>query len=486
MSLRWRLTYWSTLTLAVVFAVFSTVAFLTVRYFVYQSVDDNLRRQSTILQVYLLSYGINNVSNLSNQSQPGAVFFTLIDPASGRVVSEDRQVPIRPELISDTLDHGTTLTTIQGQNNTPIRVLLQQVVNKVTGQVYVLQAATPLDVSNQFLSEAALSLAAISVVLIIAAVIGSRVLTGRTLQAVEQITRKARQIEVSQDLSQRIPEGGINDEVGHLASTFNQMLARLEAAFEAQRRFVADSSHELRTPLTVIKSNLHLLRRTADPGEQAELITSAEAEASRLNRMVNDLLYMAQMQAGHDLKPVLRPVELDSLLLDIFARARAMAAIKNQKVILAHEDIAATMGDRDQIQHLLLNLVDNATKYTPEGGTITLGLWIDGRRVRIEVSDTGPGITPEGLPFVFDRFYRTQEARQVERNGSGLGLAIVKSIAESHNGDVEVSSAPGQGSVFRVFLPLIASTLQPTPYDTGGSGNGKNIPETLSGVRRET
>jgi signal transduction histidine kinase len=262
--------------------------------------------------------------------------------------------------------------------------------------------------------------------------------------------------------------------------TFNQMIARLESAFDTQRRFVADSSHELRTPLTVIRSNLHLLRRTDDPSERSELIDITDVEVARLNRMVNNLLYMAQMRAGHDLNPVLQEVELDSLLLDIFAKARSMAALKNQTVTLAHEDIAAALGDRDQLQHLLLNLLDNASKYTPEGGTIALGLWVDGQWARIEVRDNGRGIAATDLPLIFDRFYRASDARVRERTGSGLGLAIVKSIADAHNAHVEVFSKVGEGTTFRVWLPL-ARGDRPLPplHDDPGDPDDLSDEETL-------
>jgi signal transduction histidine kinase len=244
------------------------------------------------------------------------------------------------------------------------------------------------------------------------------------------------------------------DEVGNLARTFNQMLQRLEAGFDAQRRFVADSSHELRTPLTVISSNLHLLKRTTDPDERRELFSVTEAEVARLKRMVNDLLYMAQVQAGHKVAPALRAVELDSLLLDVFARARAMAATKGQTVVLAHEDIATALGDSDQLQHLLLNLVDNAVKYGPPGATVSLGLWREEETARIDVADTGPGIAPEDLAQVFERFYRTRDARDSERAGSGLGLAIVKSIADAHGAQLQVESSIGRGTTFTLRLPL--------------------------------
>jgi signal transduction histidine kinase len=302
------------------------------------------------------------------------------------------------------------------------------------------------------------------------------------LRAVEKVTQKAHQIEISQDLSQRIPEPGSDDEVGHLVRTFNQMLARIEMSFESQRRFVADSSHELRTPLTVIRSNLHLLARETDPVERATLMSVTEGEVSRLNRMVNDLLYIAQMQAGHHIKPVLRHVELDSLLLEVFARARSLSSIKNQKVALLHEDVATTMGDRDQLQHLLLNLVDNAIKYTPEGGTIGLGLWIEEGVARIEVTDTGPGIAEEELPHIFDRFFRTQAARDTVRSGSGLGLSIVKTIAEAHGGSIEVSNRAGGGTTFRLRLNV---TSTPIHLDEEEDQSPGTLPVRPLGVQHE-
>ncbi len=461
MSLRWRLTLLSVLVMVPVFAIFGGLALFTMRSFHYQQVDDNLQLRATANLLHM-SYRHNpDLSELANQDRLDVVFFTVIDKY-GRVVSTDRAVPIDPVLFDRALAGETVKKTEAMADGTNVRVLMTPIRNLRTGEIIgVLLAATPLDMTEELLQRWALSLGGVVLLLLLVGAAGSYVLTGRALRVVESITRKARQIELSQDLSQRIPHPGTDDELGHLVSTFNQMLARLEAAFDAQRRFVADSSHELRTPLTVIKSNLHLLRRTPNPAERAELFDTTEAEVSRLNRMVNDLLYMAQMQAGHDIKPVLRPVELDSLLLEVFARARAMAALKNQKVTLVHEDIATTLGDRDQLQHALLNLVDNAVKYTPEGGAVWLGLWTESGRARIEVTDTGPGIAPEDLPFVFERFFRTPEARRSQRNGSGLGLAIVKAVIEAHSGHVEVSSQPGRGTTFRVWLPL---TQPQRPY----------------------
>jgi signal transduction histidine kinase len=395
------------------------------------------------------------LSVLSSKDRIGAVFYTIYN-ADGSIAAADRNMPVDTSLVSEALSGQSPKATLHLPDGSSVRAIYKPIRFTYDGEIVgVLQAATPLDLTDASLREVIVFLAITALALLLASAVGSHLLIGRALRAVDRVTQKAHQIELSQDLSQRIPEPASQDEVGRLVRTFNQMLARLQTAFEAQRRFVADSSHELRTPLTVIRSNLHMLRRTADPQEHAELIDTTDAEVSRLNRMVNNLLYIAQVQAGHDLKPVLQEVELDSLLLDVFAKARSMASLKNQTVALSHEDIATVLGDRDQLQHLLLNLVDNASKYTPDGGALALGLWVDDSWARIEVSDNGRGIAANDLPSIFERFYRASDARVRERTGSGLGLAIVKSIADAHNAHVEVFSKIDEGTTFRLWLPLV-------------------------------
>ncbi|MEO8286798.1 MAG: HAMP domain-containing sensor histidine kinase [Chloroflexota bacterium] len=461
MSLRWRLTLWSSIVLAVLIAVLGLLAFFFVRYFLFEGVDANLDRQTTATLTYVYQRQDQNLQDLGQENRVDAVFYTIIN-LEGVIESKDRDIPINPDYVLQALEGDTVVKTQLLPNGGSVRVMLKPIrvrpSNRIGG---VLQAATPLAYIDQVLSEMTILLSITSFALLVVGAFGSYMLTGRAFRAVAQVTKKVHQIELSQDISQRLPESGRDDEVSTLIVTFNRLLSRLQEAFEAQRRFVADSSHELRTPLTVIKSNLHLLRQTSSPSERVELLGIAEGEVARLNRMVNDLLYMAQMQAGHDLKPILSPVELDSLLLDVFARARPLTTLKHQKLTLIHEDIAATMGDRDQIQHLLLNLLDNAIKYTGEGGIITLGLWTEEGWGRIEVSDNGPGIPEAELPLVFDRFFRTQDARQTERNGSGLGLSIVKSIIDAHNGKIEVYSKIGEGTTFRIWLRIIDSPLAP-------------------------
>lgn len=455
MSIRLRLTVWSAVLFAAFIAIFGALALFSVRYFLVASVDKNLDQQTNATLTYGRFMQEEDLSNVGSGDRIDSIFYTVIS-VEGKVLYADRNIPFSVDCVLRALNGEVVRETQNLPNGGQIRVILKPITWPATGEVRgVLQAATPLGFLDQILNEITILLVASSVVLFLIGGIGSYMLTGRAFRAVGAINRKVRQIEVSQDLSQRLPESGISDELGNLVRTFNGLLARLQSAFDTQRRFVADSSHELRTPLTVIKSNLHLIRQTNDPAERNELLAITDSEVSRLNRMVNDLLYMAQMQAGHDIKPVLRQVELDSLILDVYARVRPIALRKDQRFTLLHEDIAATMGDRDQLQHLLLNLLDNAVKYTPNGGQVTLGLWNDEGWARIEVSDNGHGISDDDVPHIFDRFFRTADARLNQRNGSGLGLAIVKSIAEAHGGKIEVFSRLGEGTTFRLWLRLI-------------------------------
>jgi two-component system, OmpR family, sensor kinase len=474
MSLRWRLTLYSTIILGLVLVIFGVVAYNTVSGILYAPIDENLHDQSKSNLIYMKLARYHNMQyDAGTTGQFNSVYFTVID-VEHQLAPLNPDYPVDEAVLPAAFAGQEVLDTIRLMNGTRVRILSQPIyeTDLRSGEkviTKVLQAATPLDILDQTLSRLSTFLVVASVIMLAVVAIGSNMLAGRALQVVNGVTRKARQIETSGDLAQRIADPETDDEVGDLVRTFNGMLARLDAAFEAQRRFVADSSHELRTPLTVIKGNLHLLKRATDPAERAEIIAITEAETSRLNRMVNDLLYMAQMQAGHVLKPVVRPVELDSLLLDVFALSRSMAVLKEQEVLLAHEDIASTLGDRDQLQHLLLNLVDNAVKYTPPGGTISIGLWNDGDWARLEVSDTGQGIPAADIPMLFERFFRSPEARRTENRGAGLGLAIVKSIVDAHGGRIEVFSEVDEGSTFRVWLPLEGATRiisRPVRQDT--------------------
>jgi two-component system, OmpR family, sensor kinase len=298
----------------------------------------------------------------------------------------------------------------------------------------------------------------ISVMAIIAAIgvvmsgIGSWVVLGRALSPLEDITETVEQINRADDLSRRIPhQEGNGDEIGELEISFNQTLERLESLFTSQQRFLADVSHELRTPLTVIKGNVDLMRRMKEA--DAESLNSIDQEAGRLTRLVGGLLMLAQAESGK-LTLNMKPVELDLLLTEVFTETTVLAGNKVH-VHLNDIDEVIVNGDRDRLKQVFLNLVANAIQYTPQGGDVFLSLSKIGDQARVIIRDTGPGISTEDLPHIFDRFYRAEKSRTRSTvSGFGLGLSIVHWIVDHHGGQIKVESKEGKGTTFVIWLAV--------------------------------
>jgi signal transduction histidine kinase len=287
---------------------------------------------------------------------------------------------------------------------------------------------------------------------------GSFWLAGRALAPVNAVVNSARQITES-DLSRRLPVSNPNDEIGRLVGTFNEILARLEIAFKqreetltAQRRFVADAGHELRTPLSSILGYARMLQQWGleHPDIARESFTAIEQEAMRMNELVEGLLRLARGDEGSPLD--LQFHDLGQVASDAVVAARPAA---NEKVNLIYEPpskpVMATF-DTDRLHQAASILLDNAIKYTPTGGSVTVSVHSNGREADLSVSDTGIGISPHHLPHVFERFYRVDEARTA--GGMGLGLSIVQQIAEAHGGRIDVISTPGVGSTFTLHLQV--------------------------------
>lgn len=318
--------------------------------------------------------------------------------------------------------------------------------------------------------------------LIVAAIVGA-FLARRALIPVDTITNTASAISRTKDLSRRLHIATDSSEVGRLAATFNEMLDRIQQLFKTQQRLIADVSHELRTPLTTVQGNIELLRRVTHTPAGAPLPTMAlpmvqeslsevESETARMSAMISDLLLLAQADSGA-LQFQMAPVELDTLLLDVFRQTRRIAERTKGpgalEIRLGSEDQAMVYGDAERLRQLLLNLADNAVKYTPAGGTITLSLENTGDWVKVSVTDTGIGISKENQRYIFDRFYRTDKARSREMGGSGLGLSIVLSIAQAHHGRITVDSELQHGSAFTLWLPSYSAAQQAQPNGPGSS-----------------
>ncbi len=359
-----------------------------------------------------------------------------------------------------TFGHSTLKT-----NTGPVhlRVLsVPLVVGERTRLVGVLQVATNMavvDTTQRSLLGVLLAGALISMGI---AGLAGWISTQQALAPLGEVTRVALQITRADDLSRRIPyKGPPDDEVGQLIHAFNQTLSRLENLFNTQRRFLADVGHELRTPLTVIRGNVDLMRRmnSMDP----ESMDSIVSEVDRMTRLVGDLLLLAQAESGK-LPLNITLVEVDTLLLEVLQQMRVLSG-ERVGLRLGEVDQVLVCGDKDRLKQVLVNLIGNAIQYTPAGGEVVVGLGKSGSRARITVSDTGPGIPPEDLPHIFERFYRGEKARTRQKDGKGygLGLSIAYWIVRNHGGQIEVDSKVGRGTTFCVWLPLAEGQCEEVP-----------------------
>jgi signal transduction histidine kinase len=293
------------------------------------------------------------------------------------------------------------------------------------------------------------------------------VVAGRVLRPIGRITAVARDIQAT-DLSRRIELPGPEDELKQLADTFDAMLARLDAAFAAQRQFVADASHELRNPLAIIRTNVDvaLADPRADPDDLRQTIVVVRRASDRMARLVDDLLALARRQ-----EPILEhePVDLGAAIVEASDDFMVPAAARGIVLDRAIAPGVIVIGDRDALKRAVANLLENAVRLAPAGSRIRLATGSEGDRAWIAVADEGPGIAPEDQAHVFDRFWRADKARARADGGTGLGLAIVRQIAESHGGQIRLQSKPGVGSSFVIWLPVAPAAAELTPRAPGAT-----------------
>jgi heavy metal sensor kinase len=277
----------------------------------------------------------------------------------------------------------------------------------------------------------------------------------RSLRKVDEVTEIARKISADR-LSARIPTHDVDDEIGRLIATFNGMIAGLDASFERMKQFSADASHELRTPLTVLRTQLEtaLASRTS-ASEVKKIVAQCLDEAIRMGSILENLLLLGKDDAGQ--AGIKRErVRLDYLIRDTYDETVVLASQKSIEVRIENSDNVLIWGDKQRLRQMILNLVDNAIKYSHEKSVITLSLAKHNGQATVVVRDQGIGIPRSEISRIFDRFYRVDRARSRTLGGSGLGLAIVKWIVEAHGGTIAVKSAVDRGSEFTVSLPVAA------------------------------
>ncbi|MFN8454301.1 MAG: HAMP domain-containing sensor histidine kinase [Anaerolineae bacterium] len=468
MPIRIRLTLWYTFLLGAILIAFSILIYWVLKFSLHSQVDQTLQDRAQQVGAGIAAQAVIRrsgdvlgveVPELNVFSSP-AVFIQVIRNDGSLVTATDnlgrQRFPPDNEILRANLESHATFKTVI-IDKTPIRIYSAPITlgTRVIGAVQVGQSLTEIEntLRQVFLLLSGGSVAA----LILAGLVGA-FLSLTTLRPIEKINEAATRIVSAQDLKERLPTSNTNDEIDRLTVTINGMLERLDSFFQAQVRLSADVSHELRTPLTIIRGNVDLLRSGAasDPNELREALSIIDGELDRMSRIVADLLLLSQADAGLTLR--MQPVELDTVILDVFRQARVTANGVNLQ--LGHEDQAVILGDADRLKQLLLNLVTNAIKHTPNGGFVTLSLFREPELVRVTVADTGRGIAPTALPHIFERFYRGENNDQ---KGVGLGLSIAQWIAQAHGGQITVTSELDKGSVFTLCLPRTPDRLESRP-----------------------
>jgi heavy metal sensor kinase len=290
-------------------------------------------------------------------------------------------------------------------------------------------------------------------VVVTIAIAGGYLLMRRALRPVDEITRSAERI-TSRNLSERLPASKTGDEIERLSVGLNRMIARLDESFQHIHRFSADASHELRTPLTILRGELEAaVQQPQITPELRETLGSALEETERLSRIVESLMAIARLDAG-EAKVERAHFDLAELTSGTTEQMRLLAEDKNIALRCEAKQHVRVEGDRSRLKQVIVNLVDNAIKYTPAGGHVGVKVYASNGCGVLEVNDNGVGIPAEALPHIFERFYRVDKARSRQMGGAGLGLSIIKAIVTAHGGQVKVESVEGKGSRFLVELPV--------------------------------
>jgi len=466
MPLRVRLTLWYGTALAVILMTFALVLYAEMGRGLKDQVDRSLEEAAAVAIRSLESSRFGpflQFEDLSAKFPELAVldkFFQIFSPA-GKITIQSPHIRSRDILLSRTaleaaLAGKTTFESVRFPGDPPLR-LVSVPVTQGGELVSIVRVGTSLQPVEETLHRLLIVLLVTVPVALMAALAGGWFLARRALRPVEAITLAAQRIAAG-DLTQRLTVPPSSDEVGRLAVTFNEMIARLEASFRQIRQFTTDASHELRTPLTVMKGETELaLRRPRSAEDYQRVLESSLEEIDRMTRIVDELLFLSRADLG-EVKLESIPVRLDTLVEDIHRQATLLGQEQDVQVTLGTVTPATVRGDELRLRELLLNLVDNAIKYSQPGGKVEISLVTEGTIARLSVLDHGIGIPPEAQRRIFDRFYRTDAARAHAKKGTGLGLSICKWIAEAHHGRIEVQSTEGEGSRFTVILPIAPSS----------------------------
>jgi len=465
-TIKFRMTLWYVVILGIILSSFSFFLYFTLADSLYKGVDNKIRTMAEIVASsargpFEAGTSIADLDQVMTERfgvKPLGRFIQILDE-SGRVGDRstnlrDIQIPISIKALKAASKGAMTFETVQVMGRYPLRVVTMPITEN--GRMMgIVQVGSSLEGVEDALHQLLLILLiAVPAALLIASA-GGLFLANKALRPVDAITQIARRIG-SGDLSQRIRIKRANDELGRLASTFNEMIAKLEKSFRQVKRFTADASHELKTPLTILRGEVEVgLKKKRGLKEYQRILASNLEEISRMSRIVEDLLTLSRADMG-ELTMEREEIELSALAREVWEDLQMLAKKKRVQLKFMDNGFTRVEGDSLFLRQLILNITENGLKYTPAGGEVALKVKGDRDQgvVRLLVSDTGVGIPQKDLKRVFDRFFRVDTARSRETGGTGLGLSICQWIAHAHEGQIAVESTVGKGSTFTVTLPM--------------------------------
>ncbi len=471
LPIRARLTAWYVLIAAVALAGVGAFLVLKLRSDLRSTIDREVGSSMSVIQQSYVAKGRRGFAEASSATLRRTSAAAQVLGVRGRVLAiyggDLAQDPMLSPALQRTVIEGRTWIRDAdlGDTDQPYRVAASVVGQGAARQLVIVGES--LSGVNEAVRQVLVLLLIVGPIVLAASAAAAWLLVRNALLPVDRMRRKADQIGID-ELHERLSAPNPNDQIGRLAATLNAMLDRLQAGVSARRQLVADASHELRTPLAAMRAELDVTLRDPNrtPAERAAL-ESVREDVDRMSRTVGNLLTLALVDEG-GLELLRAPVDLAQIARAAVDPLRALAGLGHVTLECKGESCWTT-GDPQRLTQALRNLVENAIKFTPGGGHVTVSTWRRGNKAGVSVADTGVGIDDAIQARIFDRFYRADGSRSRQSGGSGLGLAICKEIASAHGGRIWVESTSGHGSTFSIALPVARPTSPAAGTPTAGT-----------------
>jgi signal transduction histidine kinase len=456
-SIKFRFTIWYLLVLAILLAGLSAGVYFYLSRSLYGNLDNSLELRS--VQLHSVQDILQSINQGQLEQELGEIVI-LYFYSGGQLVEVSPQgtsIDVPSESISQAIAGTSSFATVQTAQGEGLRLLAVPIIISISGpppgiQPAALVIAQSTKQIDQALDGLVRTLGIAGPLALAVAAGGGIFLARRALKPVDDISRTAQEIEES-DLSRRI-NVGTKDELGRLAATLNEMIGRLERAFQRQKQFTSDASHELRAPLAVIEAESTLaLQKERPAADYQQSLETISQESRQMSSLIDQLLTLARADAGKE-QWNFTEVNMGKLISSLSTDVEVLCQERGLSFQPGQIQDLMVKGDEARLRELFMDLLDNAIRYTPAPGTVSVSLRPEGQMAVALITDTGIGISGEDIPFIFERFYRVDKSRSRAEGGTGLGLAISKHIAEAHGGRIEVKSEIGVGSTFSVWLPL--------------------------------